>query len=220
MAWSTGSAVTRCRRSSTVPQVFIATSVPPKNAPNRNNATHRTGMVWAMPIARHDTSMETAEIRVTNRAPKRSEVQPATWNARKPPKATTSSSRPSSPGSSPNLPFNVGMRDAHSPNIAPQTRNTAPIGPASLMSRPVSIASARDPGQPVEVVPIPCILQEHATEALGRGLCGLVPENRGSFLKGLEILRHAASIPRNAIPEKDQCLLRQKEKGRKNRPFL
>ena len=123
------------RRCSSTAWEFIATSVSPSRAPSTSRAAKTSTAVGAMPRIGSHSDIAADVVIVIVRLPRRSTSQPLNRLDASPPRPIPTSVRPSAASEMPSSACSSGSRGVHDDNVAPLTKNTAPIAAAATRAR-------------------------------------------------------------------------------------
>ena len=113
---------------------FIATSVRPSRAPSTSSTANTSTAVEATPSKGSHRDIAADVVMVIVRLPRRSTSQPLNRLAARPPTPMPTSVRPRAASEIPRSAWTSGRRGVHDDNVAPLTKNTAPIAAAATRS--------------------------------------------------------------------------------------
>ena len=119
------------RRCSSTAWEFIATSVSPSRAPSTSRAANTSTAVGATPSSGSHSDIAADVVIVIVRLPRRSTSQPLNALAASPPMPMPTSVSPSAASEIPRSAWTSGRRGVHDDNVAPLTKNTAPMAAAT-----------------------------------------------------------------------------------------
>ena len=119
------------RRWSSTAWAFIETSVSPSSAPRTSREANTRNAVGAMPSSGSHRDIAADVVTVIVRLPRRSTSQPLNPLAARPPSPMPTSVSPRAASEIPSSAWSVGSRGVHDDNVAPLTKNTAPMASAT-----------------------------------------------------------------------------------------